>query len=194
MVSPALISSKGRKVKKILSDDFKSKDSEGSELHRKLEEGDLTVRELCCYVSGAEYFNNKLRYAERFFERQLVITPIGLVPPDYRLSRDIVDEWMKINLKNPEEFRITKDMMPSDISEDDILVLIGSRKYLGVFDRESEWNLFYPIELKGKRNTEKSKILEDAVETGRELTYERVKIGEPSDTKQSTLKDFLDGQ
>lgn len=194
IVSPALISSKSGKMMKILSDNFRNKDSRGSELHRKLEEGNLTVRELCCYVSGAGYFTNKLRYAQRFFERQLIITPFGLVSPDHRLSRNIVDRWMGIDLKNPEDFKITKDMMPSDVSEDDILVLIGSVEYLRVFDRESAWNLFYPTELKGKSNTEKSEILRNAVEMGRELTYERVEISGPRDARQSILKDFLDGQ
>ena len=191
LVSPALISSKSSKMAKILRDDFRSRGSRGSELHRKLEKGDLTVRELCFYVSGAGYFTSKLRYAERFFERQLIITPSGLLPPDYRLSRDIVNEWMDIDLKNPEEFKITRDMMPN-VSEDDVLVLIGSVEYLGVFDREAKWNLFYPRELRGKGNAEKSRILRNAVETGRELTYEPVEIGGPSDARQSTLRDLLD--
>ena len=191
LVSPALISSKSSKMAKILSDDFRSRGSRGSELHRKLEKGDLTFRELCSYVSGAGYFTSKLRYAERFFERQLIITPSGLLPPDYRLSRDIVNEWMDIDLKNPEEFKITRDMMPN-VSEDDVLVLIGNVEYLGVFDKEAKWNLFYPRELRGKGNAEKSRILRNAVETGRELTYERVEIGGPSDARQQTLRDLLD--
>jgi len=192
LISPALIKSKDGKISKILNNTFQSKNAKGKILYNKLKKGTLSVKELCCYISGANYFTNKLKYGERYFEKQLIITPLGLLHPDHKLNiKDIESKWIGKDLKNPKEFTITEDMIP-DINKDICFILIGSEEYLKVFNNLMTWNLFYPLELRGKTNVEKSKILNHAINTGKELTYQHIKefIKKSNKNVQLTLKNF----
>lgn len=169
LISPARTN--GSTIEKLL---YKSwgKETKGRRLKRKIEKDGVTIEELFSYVTGANYFDNKLKYAQKWAKKFWIIVPDGISSHKRKIGEKELERWHQKDVKKDKEvIEVIRKSIGSSLRNYEKAVFLGSKEDYKDHLELIKDRVFYPKKLGGKSNWEKGAILKDALQKGKELDY-----------------------